>query len=117
MKIVTLRALLKKRISKVAILSFALLLTSIISHAQVRAYNLVYSDNVKGGTEMFGNTLLNILNSDGSVNTTKMNGNSANGNSTYGNDNENMQYADIDGTTGNGSVTRNSSSSDLTPPA
>ena len=46
-----------------------------------------------------------------------MNGNSANGNSTYGNDNENMQYADIDGTTGNGSVTRNSSSSDLILPA
>ncbi len=65
---------------------------------------------------MFGNTLMQIINS-GSVNLTKMNGNSANGNSTYGNDNENMQYVDIDGTTGNGSVTRNSSSSDLVLPA
>jgi len=117
MKIVTLKASLKKRAGKLSILSLALLLTSVISHAQVRAYNLVYSDNIKGGTEMFGNTLLNILNTDGSVNTTKMNGNSANGNSTYGNDNENMQYVDIDGTTGNGSVTRNSSSSDLNLPA
>ena len=51
-------------------MSFALLLTSVISHAQVRAYNLVYSDNIKGGTAMFGNTLLNIVN-NGSVNTYK----------------------------------------------
>lgn len=65
---------------------------------------------------MFGNTLMHIVNY-GSVNLTKMNGNSFNGNSTYGNDNENMQYVDIDGATGNGSVTRNSSSSDLILPA
>jgi uncharacterized repeat protein (TIGR01451 family) len=124
MKIVTLKALLKKRAGKLSILSLALLLTSIISHAQVRAYNLVYSDNIKGGTEMFGNTLLNIVDSNvvnntkiGVINLSKMNGNSANGNSIYGNDNSNMQYADIDGTTGNGSVTRNSSSSDLNLPA
>ena len=84
---------------------------------RLERYNLVYSDNVKGGTAMFGNTLLNIVNTDGSINTTKMNGNSVNGNSTYGNDNSNMQYADIDGSTGNGSVTRNSSSSDLNLPA
>jgi len=117
MKIVTLKALLKKRTSKALILSFALLFTSIISHAQVRAYNLVYSDNIKGGTEMFGNTLLQIVKTDGSVDTAKMNGNRANGNSTYGNDNSNMQNADIDGSSGNGSVTRNSSSSDLILPA
>lgn len=117
MKIFTFKALLKNKISKLTLMSFALLFTSAITHAQVRNYNLVYSDNIKGGTAMFGNTLLNILNNDGTVNTTKMNGNSANGNSTYGNDNENMQYADIDGSTGNGSVTRNSSSSDLNLPA
>ncbi len=52
---------------------------------------------------MFGNTLLHILKPDGSVDTAKMNGNSANGNSTFGNDNANMQYADIDSATGNGS--------------
>ena len=102
--------------SKVFTICSAFLLASAISQGQVRSYNLVYSDNLQGGTAMFGNTLMHILNS-GSVNLTKMNGNSANGNSTYGNDNENMQYVDIDGTTGNGSVTRNSSSSDLTLPA
>ena len=117
MKIVTLKTLPKKRIGKASVLSLALLLTSIISHAQVRAYNLVYSDNIKGGTEMFGNTLLDIVKTDGSVDTAKMNDNRANGNSTFGNDNANMQYADIDGSTGNGSVTRNSSSSDLILPA
>ncbi len=35
----------------------------------------------------------------------------------YGNDNENLQYVDIDGNTGDGSATRNSSSSDLSLPA
>lgn len=117
MKIVTLKALLKKQMSKLALICFALLFTSVISQAQVRPYTLVYSDNIKGGTEMFGNTLLNILKGDGSVDSTKMNDNRANGNSTFGNDNSNMQYADIDGSTGNGSVTRNSSSSDLNLPA
>jgi uncharacterized repeat protein (TIGR01451 family) len=116
MKIVAFKALLEKQMSKLTLISFALLLTSVISHGQVRAYHLVYSDNVKGGTEMFGNTLLNIMD-NGSVNTTKMNDNTANGNSMYGNDTENMQYADIDGVAGNGSVTRNSSSSDLNLPA
>jgi len=45
-----------------------------------------------------------------------MNDNSTNGNSVYGNDTENMQYTDVDGAAGNGSVTRNSSSSDLNLP-
>ncbi|MEO6636899.1 MAG: T9SS type A sorting domain-containing protein [Ginsengibacter sp.] len=93
-----------------------ILLLSAVSHAQVRNYNLVYSDNIQGGTIMFGNTLMAIVDT-GSVNLTKMNGNMATGNSIYGNDNENMQYVDIDGSTGNGSVTRNSSSSDLVLPA
>ncbi|MEO8764662.1 MAG: T9SS type A sorting domain-containing protein [Ginsengibacter sp.] len=116
MKIVTHKASLKKKRSRLVLLCLVILLNSAVSQAQVRTYNLVYSDNIKGGTAMFGNTLLHIKNSDGSINTTKMNDNSATGNSTYGNDNENMQYTDIDGTTGNGSVTRNSSSSDLILP-
>lgn len=66
---------------------------------------------------MFGNSLLHIANSNGTVNATKMNSNSANGNSTDGNDNENMQHIDIDGSTGVGAATRNSSSADLILPA
>ncbi len=46
-----------------------------------------------------------------------MNDNSSDGNSKYGNDNEDMEYVDIDGNSGNGSVTMNSSSADLILPA
>lgn len=84
--------------------------------SQFRSYNLVYSDNIKGGTAMFGNTLLHIIDKD-TVNILKMNDNRATGNSIYGNDNENMQNIDIEGSTGFGSVTRNSSSSDLVLPS
>ncbi|HSQ44680.1 MAG TPA: T9SS type A sorting domain-containing protein [Ginsengibacter sp.] len=89
---------------------------SAMVHAQARTYNLVYSDNIKGGTAIFGNTLLQVINSD-TVNTLKMNDNKADGNSIYGNDNENMKNVDLDGSSGNGSVTINSSSADLTLPA
>ncbi len=103
--------------SKRLIIGFTLCFLSNFIMAQGRSYGLVYSENIKGGTAMFGNTLLNIVKSDSSVNLVKMNDNSANGNSTYGNDNENMQYVDIDSTTGFGASTRNSSSSDLVLPA
>ena len=116
MRTFTFKFLLRKQMSRVSYICSALLLINTISYGQVRNYNLVYSDNIQGGTEMFGNTLLHIVN-NGTVNLTKMNGNSVNGNSTYGNDNENMQYIDVDGTTGNGSITRNSSTSDLILPA
>jgi len=98
------------------ITTLACLFSFFITNAQSRAYSIVYSDNIRGGSTIFGNTLLQIIDND-TVNTTKMNGNSANGNSVYGNNRENMQYADIDGNTGNGTVTRNSSSADLTLPA
>ena len=87
-----------------------------ISNAQFRSYNKVYSDNLKGGTVLFGNTLMHIV-SNGVADTTKMNNNRADGNSSYGNDNSNIQYVDIDGTTGIGAGTRNSSSADLILPA
>ena len=107
----------KSAVASLFIIVFIFLFVSSTSYSQVRNYNLVYSDNIKGGTAMFGNTLLNIVKSDGEVNIVKMNGNSADGNSLYGNDGENMQYIDIDGSSGNGNVTRNSSSSDLNLPA
>ncbi len=116
MRFFIIKFLSQRQISRVSAICSALLLFAFISHGQVRNYNLVYSDNIQGGTAMFGNTLMHIVN-NGTVNLTKMNGNSVNGNSVYGNDNENMQYIDIDGSTGNGSVTRNSSSSDLVLPA
>ncbi|MGH2563514.1 MAG: hypothetical protein ACRDE5_03310, partial [Ginsengibacter sp.] len=117
MKIFIFKALLYRRNIRVIPGCFVVLLfTSFTTHAQMRSYSLVYSDNIKGSTEIFGNTLMNIVDND-TVNHNKMNSNIINGNSIYGNDNENMQYADIDGNTGYGSVTRNSSSSDLNLPA
>ena len=115
MRTFTIKFFPRKHLTWLTISALTLLFTT-ESKAQVRNYNLVYSDNIQGGTVMYGNTLMAIIDT-GSVNLTKMNGNSVNGNSLYGNDNENMQYVDIDGATGNGSVTRNSSSSDLVLPA
>ncbi len=115
MKTYSRKFLLRKQMSKALAICTTLLLILAVSYGQVRNYNLIYSDNIQGNTVMFGNTLMHIIN-NGTVNLTKMNGNSYNGNSTYGNDNENMQYVDIDGSTGNGSVTRNSSSADLILP-
>lgn len=93
-----------------------LILTSSTVQAQTRSYSLVYSDNLKGGSAIFGNTLMNIM-STMNVDVTKMNDNSFDGNSIYGNDNHDMEYVDIDGNSGEGSVTMNSSSADLILPA
>ncbi|HUZ59742.1 MAG TPA: T9SS type A sorting domain-containing protein [Hanamia sp.] len=111
-----LKIFLKKIINRFAIGILVFFIFSYAAKSQSRSYGLVYSDNIRGGTTMFGNTLLQIVD-NGSVNTVKMNDNSANGNSIYGNDLENMQCVDIDGNSGYGSTTRNSSSSDLILPA
>ncbi|MFT3680951.1 MAG: T9SS type A sorting domain-containing protein [Ferruginibacter sp.] len=98
-----------------AVLSVA----SLVSVAQPRSYGIIYSDNIKGGATIFGNTLMHIINTDGSVNTTAMNDNAATGNSTYSNGSSagvNMQPIDIDGNTGDGAGTKNSSSADLILP-
>jgi len=88
------------------------------SVAQNRNFGIVYSENLKGGSALFGNTLLNAVNADGTPNLVAMNGNSANGNSNYDNGGgTRMQNVDIDGNTGAGAGTRNSSSADLILPA
>ncbi len=103
---------------KNSILVFVLALAfSATSQAQFRTYSKVYSDNIKGGSTIFGNTLTHILKSNGNADTARMNDNRANGNSTYGNDNANVQYVDVDGNSGAGAGTRNSSSANLTLPA
>ncbi len=101
---------------KLTLISFFSLFICSTVHAQARNYSLIYSENIKGGAALFGNTLLQVINQD-TINTSKMNDNAANGNSIYGNDNENMKNIDIDGNTGNGSGTINSSSADLILPA
>ena len=103
---------LSKRITVFAIFS----LIAFTSKAQIRKYGLVYSDNLKGGSTILGNTLMNII-TGGKIDTAKMNDNRIDGNSIYGNDNSDMEFVDIDGNTGYGSVTRNSSTADLILPA
>ena len=90
------------------------------SYGQTRNFGIVFSENLKGSTALLGNTLMYSSNANGSVNTVAMNGNSVDGNSLYDNGNygaTNMQYIDIDGNTGDGIGTRNSSSADLILPA
>ncbi|MEJ7589676.1 MAG: T9SS type A sorting domain-containing protein [Ferruginibacter sp.] len=87
--------------------------------SQDRNFGIIYSDNIRGGSTLFGNTLMNLVNPDGTPNVIAMNGNSANGNSIYDNGNfntSNMVYVDIDGNTGEGAGTINSSSADLVLP-
>ncbi|MGG9970225.1 T9SS type A sorting domain-containing protein [Ferruginibacter sp. SUN002] len=78
-----------------------LLLTSFSSTAQViRSYDLIYSNNLKGGHTAFGNTVMQMESSNGTVLTDRHNdfGSYSNGaTSQYGNDGSNMQYVDIDG--------------------
>ena len=90
------------------------------SKGQTRNFGIVFSENLKGSTALLGNTLMYWSNTNGTVNTVAMNGNSVDGNSLYDNGNygaTNMQYVDIDGNTGDGIGTRNSSSADLVLPA
>jgi len=112
----TLKISFLKKWSKTSFFLSFLVLFSFMAHSQTRKYSLVYSDNIKGGSTIFGNTLIQIV-TNKKVDTIKMNDNQKTGYSSYGNDNEDMEYVDIDGNTGNGKVTRNSSSADLVLPA
>jgi uncharacterized repeat protein (TIGR01451 family) len=89
---------------KANILALLMFVYSAALAQNIRPYTQVFSQNLKGGTAIFGNTMMHIINSS-SVNTTKMNetGNASNGQggigfSQYGNDNEDMQQANIDAT-------------------
>lgn len=107
------------RLVGVRLACFLLLLSASQSaSAQLRNYGIIYSENLRGNTALFGNTLMHITRtSDGTVRTDRMNENAADGNSQYGNDNSNMTQVDIDGSTGVGAGTRNSSSADLQLPS
>ncbi|MFT3911629.1 MAG: T9SS type A sorting domain-containing protein [Ferruginibacter sp.] len=110
----------------VAIATILLGMLNINANAQavsVRPYQQIYSENLKGGTTMLGNTILRAINADSTTNTTVMNQTSAGtqqhgvGYSDVSNDVSTMVYVDIDGNTGVGATTRNSSSADLILPA
>jgi uncharacterized repeat protein (TIGR01451 family) len=94
------------------------LIFSMTAHAQnpIRPFSQVFSENLKGGVTMFGNTILksesstnNVMNQTSNPN----NGAGGQGYSSFGNDGRDMEEIDID----NSSSTRNSSSADLILPA
>lgn len=118
MKKIILNFLYSKAIAGFWLLFFILL--SVGTSAQHRDYGIAFSDNLKGGVAILGNTLANLVTKNGTVDIAAMNGNSANGNSAYDNGAfglADMQYVDIDGNAGDGAFTRNSSSADLILPA
>ncbi len=90
-----------QKVTLVTIIS-GMLCLSASAQTSIRPYTQVYSENLKGGAVMFGNTMMQIIDNN-VVNTTKMNeiGNANNGQggigfTQYGNDNENMAFADVD---------------------
>jgi uncharacterized repeat protein (TIGR01451 family) len=90
----------------------------VMSQNSIRPFSQMYSENLKGGTTMFGNTIIHAFD-NGRVNLNKMNETSQADNgvggigfSQYGNDDNDMQFVDID----NYAVTKNSSSADLILP-
>ncbi|MBL0146377.1 MAG: T9SS type A sorting domain-containing protein [Chitinophagaceae bacterium] len=104
--------------NKLTLLIISILFLNTFLAQVIKPYSLIYTDNIKGSSTIFGNTSLHIVDA-GVPNLTKMNetGDAGNGQgglgfSQYGNDNENMQLIDIDGI----SSTANSSSSNFTLP-
>ncbi len=101
-----------RKIASATIL-FTLIYAATEAQTPIRPYTLVYSENLRGGTTMFGNTVMHIVD-NGIPSIFKMNETSSNaGNSVYGNDGENMTVIDIDANPETG----NSSSADLILPA
>ena len=66
--------MLTKFYSKTALLAVVTGLISMSGYSQnsVRPYTQVYSENLKGGTVLFGNTMMHIIDNN-AVNSTKMN--------------------------------------------
>ena len=117
---------LYSKMAMAVVMITATLLTSLFSTAQVvRAYGSVYSNTLKGGHTMFGNSITAIYSSGsgstGTINSAAMNdfstsgtGSYSNGRtSAYGNDNSNIQLVDVDGD----AATTSSSAADLILPA
>jgi len=114
--------MLTKFTQKVTIVTLTLVCATFTLVAQnlIRPYTLIYSENLKGGCALFGNTSMHIIDNN-QVNLTKMNETSNANNGVgglgftqYGNDNQNMQFIRIDNTTPG---IFNASSADLVLPA
>lgn len=98
--------------------------TQLLAQNIIRQHSLVYSENLKGGTLLFGNTSMHALDATLTVpdlavmnETADPNNGVGIGYGTIGNDDVYMDFIDIDGTTGAGANTLNSTSADLVLPA
>lgn len=107
---------------KVASATLILSMLAMTAAAQnsIRSYTQIYSENLKGGSALFGNTSMHIIDNN-AVNLVKMNqisdpnnGQGGVGFTQYGNDNQNMQFARIDNSTPG---IYNATSADLILPA
>lgn len=85
---------------KIFVLFLAVVLSADISAQVIRSYNQIYSNSLRGGHTMFGNTSMHITDANGNPELSQMNDYGAYSNgrtSQYGNDGSNMQFVDIDG--------------------
>lgn len=93
----------------ILIVALSLLIVSQLNGQVVRPYTNIYSDNIRGGHTIIGNTITAIYTSGsgstGIVNTAQMNDFNTSGTgdytygrtSAYGNDISNIQFVDVDG--------------------
>jgi uncharacterized repeat protein (TIGR01451 family) len=115
----------KKFLSSLATVAITLFTVSVLNAQVIRPYTNIFSDNIRGGHNIIGNTITAIYSSGsgstGIVNTAEMNDFSTSGTgnytfgrtSAYGNDNSNVHFVDVDGN----SATTSSSSANLSLPA
>lgn len=97
---------MKTRILLAGIILFTLNATTLQAQV-VRNYGLVYSDNLKGGHAMFGNTIMAIKDNSGNIQTSQMNDfatYSYGATSQYDNNNSNMQFVDVDANIANTAI-------------
>ncbi|HVZ56973.1 MAG TPA: T9SS type A sorting domain-containing protein [Chitinophagaceae bacterium] len=90
----TISTLWNRNVPRVFIWIPVLLLAASASGQVIRNYGIIYSNTIKGGHTMFGNTIL-------ARDATAMNYFNIQSNgqtSTYGNDNADMEFVDVDGT-------------------
>lgn len=108
-------------IKRTTVLFVSILCYVSINAQSTRPYTLVFSQNIKGGTAIFGNTSMHSVTTLSAIDLVQMNesGDPTNssggiGFSQYGNDNENMQPALIDNST---PLLINATSADLILPS
>jgi len=100
----------QKILAGVMMVNICLLSATTTLSQEIRSYSAIYSDNLKGGHIIIGNTVL--YSSTTAMNSFIASPFGTNGiTSSYGNDGSNMRYVDIDGET-----SFNSSSADLVLP-